>query len=144
MSFGFSPGDIILIVKLAHKTIQGCRKARGEYDELSYELLSLHAVLQRLDQEVKKPESAMNRADESSKEEIRHILEGCGKVLKSLESIFEKYNASSEVERSGRKMWQKIRFGNGELVDIADLRSKKGGWKKRVEILKRSVRRLIG
>ena len=54
MSFGYSVGDAVLITQLAWKTVQNARKACGEHDELTREVLSLHVVLSRLEQEVEK------------------------------------------------------------------------------------------
>jgi hypothetical protein len=41
-----------------------------------------------------------------------------------MDSILTKYNALAEDKRSGRKLWQKIRFGNGELQDLSEIRLK--------------------
>lgn len=124
MSFGFSPSDVVLATQLAYKTVQNSRKACGEHDELSREIHSLQVVLCRLEQEVDNPESPINRAGKNCKEEIEPILNGSGKVLRTLNGIFERYNALSEEERSTKKLWQKIRFGNGKMADLGDLRSK--------------------
>ncbi|KAK4690804.1 hypothetical protein P7C71_g6067, partial [Lecanoromycetidae sp. Uapishka_2] len=124
MSFGFSPGDVVLTAQLAWKTVQNSRKACGEYDETTREVLGLHVVLQRLEQEVGKPDSPINKRGESCREELRTIVSGCEKVLNQLDKVLEKYGGLSATERRGRKLWQKIRFGNGEVVDIRDLRAK--------------------
>ena len=41
-----------------------------------------------------------------------------------MNSIVTKYNALSEEKRSGKKLWQKIRFGNGEMKDLSEIRQK--------------------
>ena len=124
MSFGYAAGDAVLLTQLAWKTVQNTRKACGEHDELTQEVLGLHIVLRRLKQEISKPESPLNRTGDTYKEEIEIITRGCSKVLRVLDTILEKYNRLSEEERSWRKLWQKIRFGNGEIADLQDLRSK--------------------
>lgn len=48
----------------------------------------------------------------------------CEKVLKVLNKVLEKYNTLSVKERSAKKLWQRVRFGNGELADTRDLREK--------------------
>ncbi len=65
MSFGWSGSDVFLLVQLAWKIIENTRKACGEYKELARETLRLHAVLQRLEQEVAKPESPSNNLSAS-------------------------------------------------------------------------------
>ena len=124
MSFGYSVGDAVLLTQLAWKTVQNARKACGEHDELTREVLSLHVVLRRLKQEVEKPGCLINKSHETYEEELEVMTDGCEKVLNVLDQVLTKYNALSEQERSGRKLWQKIRFGNGKMVDLADWRAK--------------------
>ena len=124
MSFGYSVGDAVLLTQIAWKTLQNTRKACGEHDELTREVLSLHIVLQRLEQEYSKAESPLNRSSDTYKEELQVIGRGCERVLGVLNTILKKYNRLSEEERSWRKLWQKIRFGNGQVADLQDLRSK--------------------
>lgn len=113
MSFGYSIGDVITVTQLAWKTVQNARKACGEYDELTREVLSLHIVLRRLEQEAEKPENPINdvKSGDTYKEELGDVFDGCKRVLNILDQVLTKYNALSERERSGRKLWQQIRFG---------------------------------
>ena len=124
MSFGWSGGDVFLLTQLAWNTVQNSRKACGEYDGLTREALRLHAVLQRLEQEVAKPDSPTNRAGETSKEQLERIATDCEVVLKKVDKIVMAYAALSEEKRSVRKIWQRVRFGNGQMADLGDLRSK--------------------
>ena len=124
MSFGYSVSDAVLLTQIAWKTVQNARKACGEHDELTKEVLSLHIVLGRLEQEYSKAESPLNRSNDTYKEELQVISRGCERVLRVLNTILEKYNRLSEGERSWRKLWQKIKFGNGQVADLQDLRSK--------------------
>ena len=41
-----------------------------------------------------------------------------------LDGILEKYNALSEEKRSVRKLWKNVKFGNGEMLDLAEIRLK--------------------
>lgn len=126
MSFGYAVGDVIAVTQLAWNTVQNARKACGEHDELSREVLSLHVVLRRLEQEVEKPENPINDVEsgDTHREELRVIFDGCKKVLNILDQVLTKYNALSERERSGRKLWQQIRFGNGKMTNLAEMRGK--------------------
>ena len=124
MSFGYSVGDAVLLTQVAWKTLQNTRKACGEHNELTREVLSLHIVLQRLEQEYSKAESPLNRSSDTYTEELQVIGRGCERVLGVLNTILKKYNRLSEEERSWRKLWQKITFGNGQVADLQDLRSK--------------------
>ncbi|KAL8855421.1 MAG: hypothetical protein Q9178_007933 [Gyalolechia marmorata] len=123
MSFGWSVSDVALLVRLAYKTTQGARAACGQYDELTRETSSLHVVLNRLQTEVAKPNSSINRQP-SYRRELLSISTGCEEVLTQLDKVLVKYNALSEQERSIHRLWKIIRFGNGAIVDVAVLRSR--------------------
>ena len=130
MSFGWSVSDIAFLVSLAHKTTQGARTACGEYDELARETSSLHVVLDRLHGEVAKPESFIHRRSGTHGRELKSISDGCGEVLDQLDKILVKYNAlnehggHSEQKRSVGRLWKKIKFGNGTVVVLTELRSR--------------------
>ncbi|KAL8846939.1 MAG: hypothetical protein Q9221_008007, partial [Calogaya cf. arnoldii] len=123
MSFGWSASDLALLVRLAYKTSQGARAACGQYDELTRETTSLHVVLNRLVEEAAKPGNPISK-DKSHAKEIGIIANGCNDVLTQLDKVLVKYSALSEQERSVRRLWKKIKFGNGVVADVAVLRSK--------------------
>ena len=124
MSFGYSINDVISLTQIAWNVVQNARQACGEHEELTREVSSLHVVLKRLQYEVAKPENPVNKPGDSYWKELEFIASGCHGVLKVLDQILKKYNALSEAERSGRKLWQKIKFGNRQMADLADYRSK--------------------
>ena len=124
MSFGWSVSDVAALAQLAWQTVQNARKACGEFDELTREVFGLHVVLRRLENEVKNPESALSRGGITCGEEIEAIASGCRSIVQTLDKVLEKFNALSEKERSGRKLVAKIRFGNGKMGDLVDLRTK--------------------
>ncbi len=124
MSLGFALGEIIGLTQLAWKIFQDCSQACGEHEELTREVGCLHSALHRLEQEVSIPDSILTYQDERSQKELKATVEGCQKVLNVLNCILKKYNALSDKERKGKKLWSKIRFGNGEMQDLSDLRTK--------------------
>ena len=124
MSFGFSASDVVLLVQLAWTTVRNSRKACGEHAELTRETTSLHINLRRLEQEIAKPESPINRPNDNCRQDLAPIVDGCRKVLDVLDRILEKYNGLSDEERSKGKLWKAVRFGNGELANVKDLRLK--------------------
>ena len=123
MSFGWSVSDIASLVQLAYKTSQGARAACGQYDDLTRETSSLHVVLNRLQVEAAKPGNPINK-DKAHGKELAVIADGCKDILTQLDKVLVKYNALSEQERSVRRLWKKIKFGNGVVADVAALRSK--------------------
>ena len=104
--------------------MQNARRACGEHDELTQEVSGLHAVIRRLEQEIRRPSCPINRTSETYVEELGNLVNGCEKNLNILDQVLTKYNALSEQERSGRRLWQKIRFGNGTMADLVDLRAR--------------------
>jgi hypothetical protein len=124
MSFGYSIGDGVLLAQLAWTTVKGARQACGEHDELTREVSSLHRVLQRLHRELANPDSLLHRAEDDRRQELDELGKGCEQILNIMNSIVTKYNKLSDKERSGKRLWQKVKFGNGEVRDLADIRRK--------------------
>jgi hypothetical protein len=122
MSFGFSPSDIALLVRLAWKAVDNSRKACGAHDELSRELTTLHIVLQCLERESSNPQSLLCQTDDDRQKELEAILSGCEPTLNILDRILTKYNSLPEEKRRVTRMWKKFEFGNGEMQDLSKLR----------------------
>ncbi|KAE8443574.1 hypothetical protein EG329_001736 [Mollisiaceae sp. DMI_Dod_QoI] len=124
MSFGYSVTDIISLTKLAWDVIQNTRKACGEHASITRDLLGFHTVLQRLELEVSNPQSLLNRKDDYAREELARIANHCDNALRIMSRILAKYKALSEEGRSVIQFRQKVRFGNGAMQDMRDLRLK--------------------
>jgi hypothetical protein len=124
MSFGFGISDIALLIQLAWSTFDGAKRACGEHDDLTKEVLSLHSILNHLHSEVRNPDSLINLAEENRRTELHNHLRGCGRHLRRMNSVITKFNALPDEERSGRQLWQRIRFGSGAVKDVADIRLK--------------------
>jgi hypothetical protein len=126
MSFGYSVADLVGLTQLAWKTVQNSRKACGEHGELTREVKSLHFVLRRAEQEASKPNSVFNETkhNDNATEELKTAIAGCHQILRILDEILEKYNALSDSAKVGRRLWSKVRFGNGEMADLNELRVK--------------------
>lgn len=124
MSFGVSCSDVTLLVQLAWTTVRNSRKACGEHAELTRRTTSLHVILQRLEREIAKPESPINRPGDTCILDLAPIISGCKKALGVLDRILKNYNALSDGERSGKKLWKAVRFGNGESANVEDLQLK--------------------
>ncbi|KAH8761298.1 hypothetical protein BGZ57DRAFT_733092, partial [Hyaloscypha finlandica] len=126
MSFGFSVIDFVSLTKLSYDVVQNSRKACGEHAALTREVAGLHAVLQRVELEVSKPESLLNRKDDNPQKELASLANDCNRILRTISQVLDRYNALSD-EKKGvglAKFWQKVRFGNGEMQDMKDFRLK--------------------
>jgi len=124
MSFGWSASDVAALTQVAWRVVQNARKACGEYEELTREAFGLHIVLRRLEKEIAKPESLLNKPGDTCGGELETIASDCRRVLGILDKVLEKYGALSEKERSLRKLWQRVRLGNGEMMNLNNLREK--------------------
>ncbi|TVY35669.1 hypothetical protein LOCC1_G006734 [Lachnellula occidentalis] len=122
MSFGFSVGDFMQLTQLAFRVVQNARKACGAHDDLAREIGGLHIVLRRVEVEVSKPNSILNNNEDNRRGELERLAKHCARVLSVLEQILDKYNALSIEKRSVTKLWQKVKFGNGEMLDLGKIR----------------------
>jgi transcriptional regulator with GAF, ATPase, and Fis domain len=108
MSFGFSVGDIILLVQLAHRTFRRCQKAGEEYNEIACEVHSFHSVLRTLRSEAQRPGSKVFKQDPSSTKELIATADRCKNVLATLDTILAKYEGLKVLEGeagAGKKLW---------------------------------------
>ncbi|KAE9362770.1 hypothetical protein N431DRAFT_305062, partial [Stipitochalara longipes BDJ] len=124
MSFGYSVGDPILLIQLARKTADEAQSACGQHDELTREVTAFYTVLNLLETQYADPGSAFNTADENRKQELIELMNGSKKILDVLHSVLARYNTLSEGKGKSKKLWSKVRFGNGEMHDMADIRLK--------------------
>ncbi|KAK2627708.1 hypothetical protein QTJ16_002354 [Diplocarpon rosae] len=126
MSFGFSVGDIILLIQLAHKNVRNCKEAGGEYLEIAREVRSLHSVLQTVREEVERKDSLFFSAGPEKTRELTSIVEGCKGVLEGIDALLTKYQGLApdnlEVGKAA-KLWHRWKFGT-EIEDLGRLRWK--------------------
>ncbi|PMD35162.1 hypothetical protein L207DRAFT_637551 [Hyaloscypha variabilis F] len=74
--------------------------------------------------ELSNPDSLLNRAGDERREELDELGSGCEQVLDAMHAVATKYNLLPEEARSGKQLWQKFKFGNGEMLDLAQIRQK--------------------
>jgi hypothetical protein len=74
MSFGYSVGDFIAIGLLTWLVYKACKGARGEFQELSRELSTLHTILHELEDDAKTPTSLLNRHGSARKPELDTVI----------------------------------------------------------------------
>ncbi|KAE9375795.1 hypothetical protein N431DRAFT_437288 [Stipitochalara longipes BDJ] len=124
MDFG-SPvgGDCVMLAQLAWDCLQSSRDAVGENDELTRELLGLYKILSRLQNELANPTSLVNRAHDERRQELEEHAADCEGILKVMNTVLEKYNALGRGQRKRMRLWQKIKFGNGEVKDLREVRN---------------------
>jgi hypothetical protein len=124
MSFGFGISDVINLAQIAYATFDGAKRACGEHSELTQEFRCLVTVLNDVQSEIADPDSPINMARGHRRKELKNHIEGCLLHVRQMNAILAKYNGLSDEERGHGSFWQKVRFGNGSVKDIAQIRLK--------------------
>ncbi|KAK4565696.1 hypothetical protein LTR86_003544 [Recurvomyces mirabilis] len=119
MSFGFSPSDIVALVNIVSKTYQGWKKACGEYADVTATLDNLLIILNRIEEESRRPTSVLIRTQKDATD-LKDVLSNTTPTVRELHAIVERYK-SLGLGKSREKNWDKIRFG---VRNLSDVRSK--------------------
>ena len=116
MSLSYLLGDAITLAQLVLRMYQNTRKACREYDELSHELRAMEIALQRLEQDLSKPESPLNLPGDSYTEEIGIHIRGCRDVLSVLKTVLEQYIelSGTDTMRTWRKLYHRLSLVTGK------------------------------
>ena len=110
MSFGYSAGDFILCVQLAHRVWRECRDAPEDFRAVSTEVASLQLVLKELQDAVPNRElSAAKQRD------LRQLVEACTEVLQELEELLMKYKS---LGTQSKRTWDRLRWSNDQVESI--------------------------
>jgi hypothetical protein len=115
-------GDCVVLAQLAWDCLQSSKDAVGENDELTRELLGLYKILSRLQNELANPTSLVNRASDERRHELEEHAADSEGILRVMSTVLEKYNALGREQRKRRRLWQTIKFGNGETKDLREIR----------------------
>ncbi|KFY23766.1 hypothetical protein V491_02414 [Pseudogymnoascus sp. VKM F-3775] len=120
MSFGFSIGDFITVIKLANTIRKEFSSAPSQLKDISNEVRNLSFILQ--DVEVVLPEQELSS---QQKMELHHIAEGSRNVLSDLEKLLDMYGELSlDHGRAGKRVkrvWKRLSW---EPEDIKELRGR--------------------
>ena len=113
MSISFGIGEFIVLGKLAWSAYKSCKNASENFDTVSLEILSLHAVVKEFeDNLIKSPLPTSQLAA------LQPITENCNRVLRDLQSIADRYRS---LGTKSRRTWDRVSWGK---EDIANLRSR--------------------
>ena len=86
------------------------KSAPGSFDNISVEVLSLHAVLKECEETVFARPLSQDR-----KERLVVIKEGCDKVLQDLQSLVTKYES---LGTQSKRTWDRMKWGNEDIAEI--------------------------
>jgi hypothetical protein len=113
MSFGFGIGDFIVLGQLAWKVYKSCKDAPESFKNISQEVLSLHAVLREVEENLSAQTLPVTR-----QANLETIGDGCRNVLEDLQSLVDKYE---NLGTQSKRTWDRMKWG---YEDIAELRSR--------------------
>ena len=110
MSFGLAIGDLVAVGNLAWTVYKSCKGAAGSFQNISSEVLSLHALLQETREALSAhPLPASERAN------LATILAGCQGVLNDLQSLVERYKS---LGTQSKRTWDRMRWGASDIAEI--------------------------
>jgi hypothetical protein len=98
MSFGISIGDFIAVSRLALDLYVAYRDGPAEVKEVSRQLMSLHATLEELSQNLQDPDSFVFGASKKAKHKLNRLISGCEGTLKELEDMYGKCRRLAEMK----------------------------------------------
>ena len=88
MSLGYSVGDFVLLGQLAWTVFKSCKGAPESFANISYEVLSLHAVIKEFGDNLKEGNPAPSQLAS-----LRHVAGGCQRVLDDLKVLTDRYRS---------------------------------------------------
>ena len=107
---GFSVSELISACLFIYKTCVNYKDAKGVFQELSSEALSISTALKHLEVEVRKPSF-----DPATISEFKIVLRGLKKVVNRLVAIIEQYQDMNKFQR--------LMFSFNEMQDLPKLRA---------------------
>jgi hypothetical protein len=113
MSIGCSIGDFVAIGMLAWDVFKACKAAPEGFENISREVLSLHAVLKESEETVFALPLSLEKQTR-----LKAIGDGCRRVLEDLQSLVQKYQ---RLGTQTRRTWDRMKW---HTEDIAELRSR--------------------
>jgi len=129
MAFGKSADDYRELAGAAHVTLTNSRKACGDGDALTLSISSLHYVLSRLSSNIAasdKEGGFRQREGDNRWRELATLARDCARLLNVLNQVLGKYNILSDEKKKTTKLWRKVKFGNGETLDLDKIQVEMG------------------
>ena len=113
MSFDPGVGQLTTLATFAWSIYKSCKAAPEAFENISFEVLSLHAVLKEAEETV-----FAQSLSPAKQERMKVVGDGCYRVLTDLDNLCKKYHS---LGTQSKRTWDRLRWGS---EDIADLRSR--------------------
>ena len=113
MSLDYGVSHFISLGILAWGVYKSCKAAPEAFKNISFEVLSLHAVLKEAEETIfARPLSP------AKQERLKAVGDGCYHVLTDLDNLCKKYQS---LGTQSKRTWDRMRWGS---EDIAELRAR--------------------
>ena len=111
MSIGYSVGDFVLLGQLAWTVFKSCKGAPESFANISYEVLSLHAVVKEFgdnlqEERIQSPSQLAG---------LRHVAGGCQRVLDDLKVLTDRY---SSLGSQNKRIRDRLKWGGEDIAEI--------------------------
>jgi hypothetical protein len=113
MSFGYGIGDCVALGQLAWRVYKSYKDAPEHFKNISLEVLSLHAVLREVEENISAQTLPVTR-----QANLQTIGDGCRNVLEDLQSLVDRYES---LGTQSKRTWDRMKWGH---ESIAELRSR--------------------
>ncbi|KAE8445955.1 hypothetical protein EG329_012734 [Mollisiaceae sp. DMI_Dod_QoI] len=135
---GIPLDQFLQLASLVERTFRGSISASGKQAELSRNLSSLSGVLAQLLVERQREGTSLSRPNMVA--ELEATMTSTSNTLRTINTILMKYNRLGKEAKAGRELWRKVKFGNGELVSVDEIRKKLVGNTETITILLQTAR----
>jgi hypothetical protein len=110
MSFGYGVGDFIALGTLAWSVYKSCNGAPKAFENISFEVLSLHAVLKEAEEIV-----FVQPLSPEKQERLKAVGDGCHNVLTDLDNL---YNGYQSLGTQSKRTWDRMRWRSEDIVEL--------------------------
>jgi hypothetical protein len=110
MSFGYSVGDLIAIGNLAWTVYKSCKGAPESFNNISLEVLSLHAVLMEARETI-----FAQPLSPAKQERLKAVGDGCYHTLADLDSLCKKYRS---LGTQSKRTWDRLEWGSEDITQL--------------------------
>lgn len=111
MRVGFSTSDFPSLGSLTWNVYRSCRDGPESFRNISNEVLSLHAVLKEVEEDL----SSCSLSDES-RSQLEAIGDGCRDVLQELQNMVNHYERLGTQKR--RRSIDRVRWGYNDITEL--------------------------
>ncbi|KAJ4011045.1 hypothetical protein NW766_007677 [Fusarium irregulare] len=113
MSFGFSVGDILAVLKLTGKIRKDFKGAPRQFNSISEDVRSLSIVIQDA-------HANIDQLTEHQAANFTQILATCKNLLNELENVMDKWCIISKPRKGKeiQRLWKRLRWEPEEIIDL--------------------------